>query len=141
MNNVNLKNLVKKAGEMASDNNWGQDAYTINKAILEIDHNNGPSCTRLAKYYKMNDNIAEAKNMYLKALDIDPDSRIAINNLQAIEKDQKEKEALDKINAREVVQMGDKNVRKKEEKKKKAEKSVSDPTATSTPVKKPKKTY
>jgi hypothetical protein len=28
--------------------------------------------------------------MYLKALGIDPDSRIAINNLQSIEKSQKE---------------------------------------------------
>lgn len=89
MNNVNLAKLVDKAGEMALRNIWGDNAYKINMAILKMDHNNCAACTRLAKYYRLNDNIAEAKNMYLKALDIDPTNRGAINNLNDIEKDQK----------------------------------------------------
>lgn len=97
MNNVNLQKLVDKAGEMALRNIWGENAFKINMAILKKDHNNGAACTRLAKYYKLNDNITEAKNMYLKALDIDPYNRGAINNLNDIEKDQKESDAVDKI--------------------------------------------
>jgi len=97
MNNVNLQKLIDRAGEMALRNIWGENAYKINMAILKMDHNNCAACTRLAKYYKLNDNIAEAKNMYLKALDIDPNNRGAINNLSDIEKDQKESDAVDKI--------------------------------------------
>lgn len=97
MNNANLQKLVSKAGEMALRNIWGETAYKINMAILKTDHNNTAACTRLAKYYKLNDNIAEAKNMYLKALDIDPNNRGAMNNLDDIEKDQKESDTVDKI--------------------------------------------
>jgi len=98
MNNVNLQKLVDKAGQMALSNIWGENAYKINMAILKADHNNCAACTRLAKYYKLNDNIAEAKNMYLKAFDIDPKNRIAINNLYDIEKDEKETVAVGNIN-------------------------------------------
>ena len=97
MNNVNLQKLVDKAGEMALRNVWGENAYKINMAILKTDHNNCAAYTRLAKYYKLNDNISEAKSMYLKALNIDPENRGAINNLDDIEKDQKESDAVDKI--------------------------------------------
>jgi tetratricopeptide (TPR) repeat protein len=88
---------VDKAGKMALNNIWGENAYKINMAILKADPENCAACTRLAKYYKINANITEAKNMYLKVLDIDPSSRGAINNLNEIEKDQKENEAVDKI--------------------------------------------
>ena len=139
MNNVDLQKLVDKAGKMALGNIWGENAYKINMAILKIDHNNCAACTRLAKYYKLNDNMAEAKNMYLKALDIDPNSRVAINNLSDIEKDQKESEAVDKINTMEVVTMGDKSPKNKEKKKKKAEKKTITPISSSIePVNKPK---
>lgn len=97
MNNVNFKKLVKKAGEMALRNIWGESAYKINMAILRIDHNNCAACTRLAKYFKLNDNITGARNMYLKALEIDPENRIAINNLNDFEKDEKERNAIGKI--------------------------------------------
>lgn len=97
MKNVNLEMLVDKAGEMALHNIWGENAYKINMAILKMDHTNSAACTRLAKYYRLNDNITEAKNMYLKALDIDPNNRGAINNLHDIERDQKENDDIDKI--------------------------------------------
>lgn len=97
MNNVDLKKLVNKASEMAIGNIWGENAYKINMAIIKKDNNNCGAYTRLAKYYKLNDNIIEAKNMYLKTLDIDPKNRIAINNLNDIEQDQRENEAVDKI--------------------------------------------
>lgn len=97
MNNVNLQKLVDKAGEMALRNMWGENAYKINMAILKMDHNNSAACTRLAKYYKLNDNIAEAKNMYLKALEIDPNNQGAINNLNDIERDQQESNTVDQI--------------------------------------------
>lgn len=97
MNNVNLQKLVDKAGEMALRNIWGENAYKINMIILKRDSNNLAACTRLAKYYLLNDNVEEAKNMYSRALEIDPNSRGAINNLNEIEKDQQENEAIGKI--------------------------------------------
>lgn len=107
MNNMNLQKLLDKAGKMALSNTWGENAYKINMEILEIDNNNCAACTRLAKYYKLNDNIAEAKNMYLKVLGIDPQSRGAINNLDEIEEDQNENDAVDKIKTtKELLKLG-----------------------------------
>ena len=88
MDNEKLKRLVDRAGKMATLNMWGETAYKINMAILRIDGNNAAACTRLAKYYKLNDNIQEAKNMYLRALEINPNNRGAINNLDDMERDQ-----------------------------------------------------
>ena len=96
MNNVNLQMLVDKARSMALRNFWGESAYKINMAILKLDPDNCAACTRLAKYYKLNDNIEEAKNMYLKALEIDPENRGAINNLNDFEKDQKKRDVVEK---------------------------------------------
>lgn len=113
MNNANLQELVEKAGEMALRNIWGEKAYKINMSILKIDHNNSAACTRLAKYYKLNDNIAEAKNMYLKALDIDPQSRGAINNLDDIERDQQESDTVAKMaTTGELLKVGQKSMLK-----------------------------
>ena len=113
MNSVNLQKLMDKACEMALHNVWGENAYKINMAILKADHNNCAACTRLAKYYRLNDNISEAKNMYLMALDIDPDNRGAINNLNEIEKDQKENDAVDKIKTTgELLKEGQKSMLK-----------------------------
>lgn len=97
MNNANLQKLVDKAGEMALRNIWTEKAYKINIAILKLDRNNCSACTRLAKYYKLNNNFSEAKNMYLKVLDIDPENRGAINNLNDFERDQNENDYVDKI--------------------------------------------
>ncbi len=85
MNKVYLQKLKDRAGEMALQNMWGENAYKINMEILRLDQKDSASCTRLAKYYMLKNNIAEAKNMYLKTLEIDP------NNLGIIERDQKEK--------------------------------------------------
>jgi Tfp pilus assembly protein PilF len=86
MNKVDLQKLKVRAGEMALRDIWGDNAYKINMAILRMDQRNTAACTRLAKYYKLNDNLAEAKNMYLKALEIDPENRGAINNLSDMER-------------------------------------------------------
>ena len=113
MNNVNLQKLVGKAGEMALGNIWGENAYKINMAILKIDRHNSSAYTRLAKYYKLNDNIPEAKNMYLKALDIDPNNWGASNNLIDIEKDQMESDAVDKIKTTgELLKLGNSSMLK-----------------------------
>lgn len=97
MGNINLQNLVNIAGKMASRNIWGEDSYKINMAILKLDPSNCAACTRLAKYYKLDDNIEEAKNMYLRALKIEPNNRGAINNLNEMEKDQNEFDIVNQI--------------------------------------------
>lgn len=98
MDKMKLQELVDEASEMALRNIWGEDAYKVNSTILEMDPKNCAACTRLAKYYTLNDNIAEAKNMYLMALEIDPKNRAAINHLYAIEKDQEESDTVEKLN-------------------------------------------
>ncbi len=97
MGNDRLQLFVKKAGEMALGNVWGENAYKINMAILGMDQNNCAAYTRLAKYYKMNSNVEEAKNMYLKVLDIEPANRGALNNIMDIEKDQRESDRIEKL--------------------------------------------
>lgn len=97
MKRTDLPELISKAGKMAQNNMWGESAYKINRTILQMDQNNTAAYTRLAKYYKLNDNISEAKNMYLKALEIDPNNRGAINNLEEIEKDELESDTVGKI--------------------------------------------
>lgn len=107
MNNVNLQKLVDKAAEMALRNMWGENAYKINMAILRMDQNNTAACTRLAKYYKLKGHIAEAKKMYIKALEINPNNWGAINNLDDIEKDQQDSDTVDKINTTgELLRLG-----------------------------------
>ncbi|HEY9059976.1 MAG TPA: hypothetical protein VIO64_05655 [Pseudobacteroides sp.] len=97
MNRDILNKLISKAVEMALANNWGENSFKINKMILKMDNNNSAACTRLAKYFKLHDNFEEAKKMYSKALGIDPNNRGAINNLYEIEKNENEKEFLDKL--------------------------------------------
>ena len=97
MINSDLQKLMDKAGEMAIRNMWGESAYKINTAILRIDNNNSAACTRLAKYYRLNDNIAEAKKMYLKALEINPNNQGVINNLNDIEKEQQEMDTIEQM--------------------------------------------
>lgn len=97
MDNKSLKKLVDTAGKMALQNIWGENSYKINMAILKLDPCNCAAYTRLAKYYKLNDNNAEARNMYLRALEIDPNNRGAINNLDELDKEQKENDAVNQI--------------------------------------------
>lgn len=97
MNRDLLSKLVSKASEMALANKWGENAFKINKMILEIDNSNSAACTRLAKYYKLHDNFAEAKNMYSKALEINPNNQGARNNLIDMEKYQNELDFIDKL--------------------------------------------
>lgn len=97
MNSIKLQKLKEQASDNALRNVWGKDAYKLNMAILKIDSNNCAAYTRLAKYYKLKENITQAKKMYLKALAIDPENRAAINNLSDIKKDQEETDAVEKI--------------------------------------------
>jgi tetratricopeptide (TPR) repeat protein len=97
MNNDLLGKLVCNASEMALANKWGEKAFKINKMILKIDSSNSAACTRLAKYFKLHDNIADAKKMYFKALEINPNNQGARNNLVEIEKHEDEEEFLDKL--------------------------------------------
>lgn len=97
MINIKLQKLKDQASDNALHNVWGKDAYKVNMAILKIDHNDCAAYTRLAKYYKLKDDITKAKSMYLKALDIDPENRAALNNLNDIKKDQEESDAVEKI--------------------------------------------
>lgn len=97
MNSELLEKLVCKASEMALANKWGENAFKINKMILKIDSSNSDACTRLAKYFKLHDNLAEAKKMYSKALKINPNNQGARNNLTEIEKHEDEEEFLDKL--------------------------------------------
>lgn len=97
MNSDLLGKLVCKASEMALANKWGENTFKINKMILKIDSSNSAACTRLAKYFKLHDNFAEAKKMYFKALEINPNNQGARNNLIEIEKHEDEEEFLDKL--------------------------------------------
>lgn len=105
--------MVAKASEMALANEWGERAYKINTAILKRDQNNCAACTRLAKYYKLNDNIEEAKQMYLRALNIDPENRGAINNLNDIDKENKENEEVNNYSSvGDMIKEGQKSMTK-----------------------------
>jgi tetratricopeptide (TPR) repeat protein len=96
MKNENLQKLIDKAAEMALDNIWNENAFEVNMKILEID-NNSAACTRLAKYFMLNDNLADAKDMYIKALEINPNNQGAKNNLNKIEESQMETQFIDKM--------------------------------------------
>ncbi len=113
MKSISLQQLVAKASEMALANEWGERAYKINTAILKRDQNNCAACTRLAKYYKLNDNIEEAKQMYLRALNIDPENRGAINNLNDIDKENKENEEVNNYSSvGDMIKEGQKSMTK-----------------------------
>jgi tetratricopeptide (TPR) repeat protein len=97
MNPENLEKLIEKAREMATGNIWEESAFKINMKILKIDSNNSAAYTRLAKYYKLHNNLTGAKKMYIKALEIDPNSQGARNNLDKIDIYFQQKEFVDQI--------------------------------------------
>jgi tetratricopeptide (TPR) repeat protein len=97
MNRDLFDKLVNKASEMALANKWNEKAYKINMMLLEMDSQNSAACTRLAKYFKLNDNLMEAKKMYSMALEINPNNQGAKNNLLEIETYQHEKEFVDML--------------------------------------------
>lgn len=97
MNRNLFDKLVSKASEMALSNKWGEKSFKINSMILEMDNRNSPACTRLAKYFMLNDNLTEAKNMYSKALEINPTNQGAINNLIEIAAYEHDMEFIDNL--------------------------------------------
>lgn len=97
MNRDLFDKLVIRASEMALANKWGEKSLKINTLILEMDNSNSAACTRLAKYFKLHDDWLEAKKMYSKALEINPNNQGAINNLIDIEKYQTDKEFVDNL--------------------------------------------
>jgi tetratricopeptide (TPR) repeat protein len=97
MNCEKFRKLLDKANEMAENNIWGEKAYVINLKIWAVDNNNFTACTRLAKYYKLINNIPEAKRMYLKALEIYPNNLGVRNNLNEIKKLYEETKFIDEL--------------------------------------------
>lgn len=97
MNRVQFDKLVAKAREMALSNNWGESAFKINTLILKMDNSDSAACTRLAKYFKLNGNLIEAKKMYAKALEINPGNQGAMNNFIEIETYEQDREFVDKL--------------------------------------------
>ena len=97
MNKVLFERLVSKAVEMAMANRWNEKSFKINSMILEMDSSNSAACTRLAKYFRLNGNFAEAKSMYSRALEIDPKNLGAMNNLIEIETIEKDKAFVDEL--------------------------------------------
>ncbi len=92
-----LRMLLDKANVLAENNIWGEKSYVINKKIWEADINNFTACTRLAKYYKLADNLTDAKKMYLKALDINPNNYEVMNNLDELKRIQEETKFIDHL--------------------------------------------
>jgi tetratricopeptide (TPR) repeat protein len=97
MTTENLNKLIDRAGEMALRNIWEEKAYKINMTILKYDNNNFAACTRLAKYYKLNEDVQEAKEMYLRALEINPESQGVKNNLNEIQREVDEKKFISEL--------------------------------------------
>lgn len=113
MTSENLNKLINKAGEMALSNIWEEKAYKINMTILKYDNNNFAACTRLAKYYKLSENIEDAKVMYLRALEINPESQGVKNNLYEIQREADETNFVDNLTtAKELFSAGQKLTQK-----------------------------
>lgn len=107
MNCEKFRKLIDKSNEMATNNLWGEKSYVINEKIWEMDNNNFTACTRLAKYYKLNDNMTDAKRMYLKALEIYPNNYGVKNKLNEIERLHEETKFIDElITSRECYNSG-----------------------------------
>ena len=81
MNCINLRKLLDKANEMAAKNIWGEKAFLVNMRIWVADNYNFTACTWLAHYYKLNDNIPDAKRMYFKAQEVYPNDYGVKENL------------------------------------------------------------
>lgn len=113
MSKLKLEQLEEQAAKLALSDNWGQEAYKTNMAILKLDQNNCAACTRLGKYHKVKDNMKKAEKMYLQALDIDPQNRAARNNLYEINRDQEENEMVESIETvKELLKEGKKAMTK-----------------------------
>jgi tetratricopeptide (TPR) repeat protein len=97
MNCENLRKLLDQSNELAESNIWGPKAFAINMRIWGADNNNFTACTRLANYYKIDDNIPDAKKMYLKALEIYPNNYGVKNNLYEIERLQEKTKFIEKM--------------------------------------------
>lgn len=97
MNCEKLRKLFENANEMAANNIWEEKAYVVNKKIWDADNYNFVTCTRLARYYRLNGNIPDAEKMYLKALEIYPNDYVVKMNLYEIEKLHKETKFMDEL--------------------------------------------
>lgn len=113
MTSENLSKLINTAGEMALHNIWEEKSYKINMTILKYDTNNFAACTRLAKYYKLSENIQDAKVMYLRALEINPESQGVKNNLNEIQREADETKFVSDLNTvKELATSGQKLTQK-----------------------------
>ena len=82
MRETEIDRLTVNAENLAAQNNWGKEAMKVNTRILKLEPNNVNALTRLAKHYRQIDQNAHARKLYTKVLTIDPDNRIAKNNIK-----------------------------------------------------------
>lgn len=81
-----LTQLIKKARELAADNNWGEESLDVNQRILKLDSKVVEAYTRLGKCFKEMNEFDIAFEMYIKALELEPNNTIAKNNIYSINK-------------------------------------------------------
>ncbi|QQG44140.1 MAG: tetratricopeptide repeat protein [Candidatus Roizmanbacteria bacterium] len=82
MNDLDI--LEQQAVDAAVTSNW-KVAISLNKKILEADHDNLSACLRLGFANLQVKNIKEAKKYYNKALKIQPRNQVGIENLERIQ--------------------------------------------------------
>lgn len=92
MNCANLRKLIDKSNEIAAKKIMSEKVYVVNMKIWVVDNYNVTACKRLAQYFIFNDNLSEAKRMYMKALEIYPNDRGLRRNFNEIIRIQAESE-------------------------------------------------
>src|SRR5438105_3476122 len=78
---VEIDRLEARAVQLALVNDYGSEAETVNRRIIELDPSNVPAITRLAKWLVKHQNADEATALYRRALELQPSNRIARNAL------------------------------------------------------------
>jgi hypothetical protein len=78
---VEIGRLEARAVQLALVNDYGSEAETVNRRIIELDPTNVPATTRLAKWLVKHQNTDEAIALYRRALELQPSNQIARNAL------------------------------------------------------------
>jgi tetratricopeptide (TPR) repeat protein len=80
-----LQILVKQAEALALAGKWNDEAIALNTRILELDDRIAGAYTRLARCFTVQGSWLAARSMYRQVLEFDSNSRIASNQLAAVE--------------------------------------------------------
>jgi tetratricopeptide (TPR) repeat protein len=80
-----LRALVRRAEILALAGAWDDESIRVNTRILELDDHVAGAYTRLARCFRAQGNWLAARSMYQQVLAFNPSSRIASNQLVAIE--------------------------------------------------------